>query len=1068
MAGRGGQKLREFRQHVTSVRHWLKEIEYEGLIMCEVYSGFFGNCQVILPTINTLMLNIDDSDDKIKWLVINVAKLEEEQRHMLAEEEKKKADMENVQRRKAANEADAPHGGGGGGESANIGGGSNSGGDHVSTLTINPSLSIHTGGGEDDGNLSESVLNSPISKQMKSAWDKITIPKLEKYSGYDHPNPLWLLIKDGQIVYELHAANAPKMTKMVMAILANTPLSEKELAEMDFQPDPAAAQRRREKRPTKKQKEEAARAEAIAKKRKARMQKAEVVRPAEYIVQVRIADIHRPAPSSEPLPPLSPSQAAIAAAAAAAAAAAVAAAGGDGTRHPMLVLYTKDAAADDFTYYGQCERIFNEMNPAYNKSFSFPLADVQPLFEQNLDVECKFVLYDADSDHISKDVHPPILGDAYLSLRALVDVAGPGEGGHTEIKLKKHMPHHHAPLTELKSARDKKAAAAALGIVIPEEKHHEEECGTLQITTKLRSSEGAVTPYRLRIAARNLPSLVPQPAPSIGADGQLIPSQDEEERFGVAEVQPNLIDEITGEDIDPALIDANSRREYILEATCSDANATRAASLGLTDIVLGTSDPTFNIQLVAHHATKDDRVLSFMLYDAGLGLSTLVDAAAQRKHDRFSQIDNNGISNTNGIIPGIGLDGIVNSTMLKRRLIGFASISFTAFLTQRRQFANHITLPLVNASGDVLLAGAETGEMASLFIQADELNPNDGSIEPYDQEELDEIAAMELAAAAVVMSPRAAAAAAAMAAAQAAMAAAAAAAAANPEPVDAQEAGGDSAAVAASSEDGAVQPIDAAAAVVDGDSASAPAAASSSSSRPASRPASRSGTTVVAAAGSSSSRPSSRPGTSSGSSTTPATGSSSSRPVSRTATATNGTISSSSRPSTRPGSAIRQSSNITTAVATPLPESTKNTARSSTSRPASAFKQQPEVMVAESAQESSIAEPQATEAPVAEVAPVAAVESEETEYDADPIESDVPAPVVSSSSRPTSRPVSASQKLAHNLALKEAADNAEMLEAQAAAHAAATPATVVAETALSARSNIPDSETAAEAPAASE
>ena len=32
MAGRGGPKLKEYRQHVTSVRHWLKEIEYEGLI----------------------------------------------------------------------------------------------------------------------------------------------------------------------------------------------------------------------------------------------------------------------------------------------------------------------------------------------------------------------------------------------------------------------------------------------------------------------------------------------------------------------------------------------------------------------------------------------------------------------------------------------------------------------------------------------------------------------------------------------------------------------------------------------------------------------------------------------------------------------------------------------------------------------------------------------------------------------------------------------------------------------------------------------------------------------------
>jgi hypothetical protein len=136
MAGRGGPKLKEYRGHVTSVRHWLKEIEYEGLIgtiarqtmhsrnagrdrgargacercsrvhrcpgapvavlcvrgapliarysslvpssarpslrvsVCEVYCGAFGNCGVILPTINTIMMSIDDAEEKMKWLVV--------------------------------------------------------------------------------------------------------------------------------------------------------------------------------------------------------------------------------------------------------------------------------------------------------------------------------------------------------------------------------------------------------------------------------------------------------------------------------------------------------------------------------------------------------------------------------------------------------------------------------------------------------------------------------------------------------------------------------------------------------------------------------------------------------------------------------------------------------------------------------------------------------------------------------------------------------------------------------------------------------------------------------------
>lgn len=74
MAGRGGPKLKEYRSHITSVRHWLKEIEFDGLIVCEVYCAGFGNCSVILPTINNVMLGIDDAEDKVKWLVVNTNK----------------------------------------------------------------------------------------------------------------------------------------------------------------------------------------------------------------------------------------------------------------------------------------------------------------------------------------------------------------------------------------------------------------------------------------------------------------------------------------------------------------------------------------------------------------------------------------------------------------------------------------------------------------------------------------------------------------------------------------------------------------------------------------------------------------------------------------------------------------------------------------------------------------------------------------------------------------------------------------------------------------------------------
>src|SRR5437879_5849982 len=101
MAGRGGPKLKEYRLQIHSVRQWLRELEYKGLIVCEVFGPSFGACQVLLPAINNTMLAIDDAENKLKWLVLNVAKLEEDQKQLLAEEDKKRVEAETTMRRKS-------------------------------------------------------------------------------------------------------------------------------------------------------------------------------------------------------------------------------------------------------------------------------------------------------------------------------------------------------------------------------------------------------------------------------------------------------------------------------------------------------------------------------------------------------------------------------------------------------------------------------------------------------------------------------------------------------------------------------------------------------------------------------------------------------------------------------------------------------------------------------------------------------------------------------------------------------------------------------------------------------
>ena len=842
------------------------------------------------------------------------------------EEEKKKAEMENVQRRKAmSDKADDPNNAASGPEVP-----AGEAGSADAAQNADGSVSARGGGADDDDSLLSSSHNGGSgSSKLKTAWDKITIPKLEKYSGYDHPRPLWLLVKDGVVVYELHSANPPKMLRMIQAVLANTPLSEKELAEYDFVVDPVAAQKRREKRPTKEQKAELARLEALEAKRRARREKPEVQRPPEFLIQARISGIHRP-PSAAIADP-------------------------QGLRQPLLVLYTKDAASDDFTYYSQAERIIGELNPVYHRNFSFPVSDIAALMEQDgVDMELKFVLYDAPDESVihNKDpAHPPVLGDAYVHLKTLLNG---GEGGVWEAKLK---PHHTAAPEAQKSGRDNKkaAAAAALAKAEEEKKQDEEGSGLLQLVTKLRVGEGAVTQYRLHMAARNLPALT-------RAEGAL----------GVAEVQPSLTNE-DGSSVDSALLDSDCRREYILELTQSDQNHLRAQSLGLTEVVAGTSDPSFSLQPTTLHATRDPRVLTFLLYDAA-GLE------------------------------GLQLDGLTHSTVLAKHLLGSASVSFESLLLQRRQFANSITLPLVDATGAALV-GLAPGSTASLLIQADELNPLDGSVEEFDINDFEAY---------------------------------------QPVVTSARNSHRDShRASHGAHENKEMEEALHAAAAADVDAQARAEAASSADAEAApvasgSRPASSSGTarsTASATAGGSGSKPSSR---------------SASRPISAAGRQPS-TVSASGRPAS--GSGTNRSTTSNAAPTSPKSSAAARPASGSANKPSAVGRQGSTTSAAGAGTaRSQVGSPSA--GPVA-----AATEPAPAAGSSRPTSASVKPAAAASASRPSSaapkpvlsRPVTASQKLEHNLALKDAEAAAPAIaeavqhQAEASVHKAVEESAIAAQ-----------------------
>lgn len=209
MAARGG-KAKEYRTQINSVREWLKEIEeFDGLCIVEIYSSSFGQCHAIAPTINQIMLSIDDADNKVKWLQMDIRKVEEAQRNAMEEEQKKRADLEAAMKRQA--EA----------------------GEHVSSI---PSSAPTPHVGSSSGSASFQIdLSSPVAgSHNDTRTDQVSVPKLEKWSSYDHPRPLWVFIKGQQVVFELNAANPPKLIYVVQQLASNQPLLDGALNALDY------------------------------------------------------------------------------------------------------------------------------------------------------------------------------------------------------------------------------------------------------------------------------------------------------------------------------------------------------------------------------------------------------------------------------------------------------------------------------------------------------------------------------------------------------------------------------------------------------------------------------------------------------------------------------------------------------------------------------------------------------------------------------------------------------------------------------------------------------------------
>jgi len=131
-----------------------------GLLIVELYSEFFGYCQVLEPSISDLMKTLEEGEqDKIRWRRVNVLKLEEELKQIREEESKKntsKDPSEEVALGRAS--ADAPSGESGSGH------------------------------------------------QLRY---------LDRFPGYNHPQPFFLFMRQGEIYDILRECNPPLLEAMV-------------------------------------------------------------------------------------------------------------------------------------------------------------------------------------------------------------------------------------------------------------------------------------------------------------------------------------------------------------------------------------------------------------------------------------------------------------------------------------------------------------------------------------------------------------------------------------------------------------------------------------------------------------------------------------------------------------------------------------------------------------------------------------------------------------------------------------------------------------------------------------
>lgn len=162
-------KIKEWQQEVESSEMWERELSAPGLMVVELYSKWFGSCEVLAPTIDSIMKQSGGVCHKgaecdIRWRRVNVAAREEERKTTRLEQEKKSSQE----------------------------------------------LAAGRSNGE-----AQSVDTSDLACLKDITCNPDALSKLEKWSGFCHPQPFFLFFKNGEVYDILRAANPPVLERMI-------------------------------------------------------------------------------------------------------------------------------------------------------------------------------------------------------------------------------------------------------------------------------------------------------------------------------------------------------------------------------------------------------------------------------------------------------------------------------------------------------------------------------------------------------------------------------------------------------------------------------------------------------------------------------------------------------------------------------------------------------------------------------------------------------------------------------------------------------------------------------------